>query len=338
MCHTILMLYKKLFNALNIKTQCRKLDVGLWSCPQFIFLIMGVVVISTILITYNVGQRYINAQIVVIIILLVTIFLFIISFIIIRSFEQVVESKRLQSKQAKEIIKLKDQFVFIVAHELRTPANAIKWGLSSLRNELPELAIKGKELFDIIKQGSNQLLFLVEDFLKVARLESGTIKITLKKISANDAFTEACKEVQQLVHEQNNTIDYHIKSDIPLVWGDSVKLKEVFVNLLSNAIKYGRESTNISLSTEVKNGAVLFHITDKGIGLSHEDQKHIFEKFWRSKNVHEAEGTGLGLFITKQLVELMSGRIWFTSKFGEGTTFSFSLKQVDVPSLAEVSK
>ena len=136
-------------------------------------------------------QRYIDAQIGTIIILFVTVFLFIISFIIIRAFEQVVESKRLESKQAKEILKLKDQFVFVVAHELRTPANAIKWGLSSLRTAQSELAEKGKEPFDIIQRGSAQLLFLVENFLTVARLESGTINLTFEKISTNEVLIEA---------------------------------------------------------------------------------------------------------------------------------------------------
>ena len=328
----------KIIHELNIRAQCQRLGVGLWSCPQFIFLIMGVVVISTILISYNVGQRYIDAQIVAIIVLFVTVFLFIISFIIIRAFEQVVKSKKLESEQAKEVLKLKDQFVFIAAHELRNPANAIKWGLSSLREEHPELAVKGKKLLDIIQRGNDRLLFLVKDILEVSRIEGGTIKITLKKISIDDVLTKACEEVQQSVRGQNSTIDCHINNDLPLVWGDSAKLEEVFVNLLSNAVKYGREGTNASVSTEVKDTTVVFHIADRGVGLSQEDQKHIFRKFWRSRKVHDTEGTGLGLFITKHLIELMSGRIWFTSKLEEGTTFSFSLKRADVSRLAGVGE
>ena len=85
----------------------------------------------------------------------------------------------------------------------------------------------------------------------------------------------------------------------------------------------------------MKDTTVVFHITDEGIGLSPEDQQHIFEKFWRSKTTNRTEGTGLGLFITKHLIELMSGRIWFISEPGKGTTFSFSLTRADVPSLAK---
>ena len=337
-CHNSLMFLRKIIHKLNIKAQCKELGVSLWACPQFIFLIMGVFIITMILITYNVGQRYIDAQIVAIIVLFVTAFLFIISLIIIRAFEQVVESKKLEAKQAKEILKLKDHFVFIAAHELRTPANAIKWGLSSLREEQPELTEKGKELFDIIQRGNERLLSLVKDILEVARLESGTIKITLEKIVIVDSFGEACKEVQQLADEQKKTIDCNFQSDLPLVWGDKMRLKEVFGNLLSNAIKFGREGTDVSVSTEVNDTTVVFHITNKGSGLNSEEQKHLFEKFWRSKTAHDIEGTGLGLFITKQLLELMSGRIWFTSKRDEGTTFSFSLVRADAPSPQEVSK
>lgn len=323
------MFLKRIVRKLNIKAECKRLDVGLWSCPQFIFLIMGVVIISMIVITYHVGQQYIDVQIVTAIVLFVTVFLFVISFIIIQAFEQVVEAKQLESKQAKEILTLKDQFVFIAAHELSTPANAIKWGLGLLRKEQPELAKEEKELFDTIQQANNRLLSLVKDLLEVARIESGTIKITLEKISAKDIFIEACKEVQELARRRNNKIDCRIEKELPLIWGNKTKLKEIWVNLLSNAVKYSEKDSDITVSTEVKDTTIVFHLTNKGVGIRPEDQQHVFEKFWRSKTVRNTEGTGLGLFITKQLIELMSGRIWFTSTPEKNTTFSFSLKRAD---------
>ncbi len=322
------MLIRKILHELNIVAQCRRLHVEFWSCPQFIFLVMGIVVISVILVTYNVGQQYIDAQIITLIILFVTIFLITVSFIIVRAFERIVDLRELEMRQAKEILELKDQFVFIAAHELRTPANAIKWGLGSLRSERPELFKDEKELLDIIKRGNDRLLLLVEDLLEVTRIESGALQLTLGNTSAHDAFVEACKEIQGLTEEHEVTIQNNMPT-LPHVHADAVRLKEVFTNLLSNAVKFSRKGTSVDVSAEDTNNKVTFHITDTGAGLSKEDQEHVFEKFWRSKSAHDVEGTGLGLFIVKSLLERMSGTIWFTSELGKGTTFSFSLDRKD---------
>ena len=134
------------------------------------------------------------------------------------------------------------------------------------------------------------------------------------------------KELKETADKQGIVIHSEIREDFPRVLGNATRLKEVFVNLLSNAIKYNKKGGEVWISTERKGDRAIIHITDNGIGITPEDQKHIFGKFWRAKEVQETKGTGLGLFIVKQLVELMSGKIWFTSTPGEGSTFSFSLR------------
>ena len=320
-------LIKRFLKELNIFSQCKELNVGLWSCPQFVFLVMGFVIIGTILLTYYIGQRYVDAQIIVLIVLLVTVFLLVMSFVIVRSFERIVYMRKQESERAKEILKLKDQFVFIAAHELRTPANAIKWGLEALESKHPDMIKKEEKYFDIIRRSNERLLFLVQDLLEVARIESKTIKIKLEGISMNEAFSGALEEIQELAGKKNITIDCDLGSGLPQVLGDSMRLKEIFINLLTNAIKYSRKKGKVIISSEEQDGEIIIHIADNGIGINPEDQRHIFEKFWRADEARKIEGTGLGLFITKQLVELMSGKIWFTSRVGEGTIFSMSFKE-----------
>ena len=320
-------LVKRLFKELNIYSQCKELNVGLWSCPQFVFLIMGLVIIGTILITYNIGQNYVDAQVIVLIVLLVTVFLFVMSFVIVRAFERIVHMRKKESERAKEILKLKDQFVFIAAHELRTPANAIKWGLEAIDSKHPDMMKKEVKFFDIIKRSNERLLFLVQDLLEVARIESSTIKINLGSVSVNNAFDEARAEVQGLAGKKGIVIDCDLEKGLPATVGDPMRLKEVFVNLLTNAIKYSKDKGKVTVYSETTADEVEVHIADNGIGINIEDQRHIFEKFWRSDDARAVEGTGLGLFITKQLVELMLGKIWFTSHVGEGAIFSMSFKK-----------
>lgn len=239
------------------------------------------------------------------------------------------ETTQREIDKANELVKLKDQFVFIAAHELRTPANAIKWGLSAIESKHPEIVKEDKESFDILRKSNERLLYLVQDILNVARIEGKTLKLKLANISVVNAISDAHAEVKSMAEEQSVTIENTVSQDIQKIVGDEMRLKEVFVNLLTNAVKYGKAKGKITISAEAKDDSVVFSVVNQGVGISPEHQKHIFEKFWRAKASQDVEGTGLGLFIVKQLVELMSGEIWFTSKPGEGTTFSFSLKAAD---------
>lgn len=329
------MLLSALAQRINIRRQCRKLGVSPWSCPQFIFLIMGFVIIGMILVTHEVGRHYVEAEILIVIVLLVCIFLLTASYVIVQAFEQVVHSRRLEAAQAQEIIKLKDEFVFIAAHELRTPANAIKWGLGSLRKDSPALVEEGKEVLDVVTRANERLLFLVKDLLETARLESNTVRLTCEPVRVNAVVEEAVREVEQ-AHKEQARIE-HYTEDVPPVLADPIRLKEVLLNLLTNAVQYGEAGTAVVVTAGVDNDSVTVHVRDEGLGIGEDEQHHVFEKFWRAERVSGTIGTGLGLFITKELVERMGGRIWFESRPGEGTTFSFSLRRTDTADTASTA-
>lgn len=237
------------------------------------------------------------------------------------------EITKKEIEQAKELLRIKDQFVFIIAHELRTPAAAIRWVLDTLKKNYVDFVAKEKTLFDMLYQSDLRLITLVDDFLEVARLEGKTIRIDLQPVSLIEIAKSTIQEVRSSAEKQSVIMNNTLPHDLPPILGDAAKLKEVFVNLLSNAIKYNTKNGVVTLSAEVHETDVVVHIADTGFGLSVENQKHVFEKFWRAEDTSQIEGTGLGLFIVKNLVELMSGKIWFVSELGKGTTFSFLLKR-----------
>ncbi|MFH1286692.1 MAG: HAMP domain-containing sensor histidine kinase [Candidatus Magasanikbacteria bacterium] len=233
-------------------------------------------------------------------------------------------------KKQKEIKKLKDQFVFIAAHELRSPVSAIRWNLESLKDlscykKMPK---DGREMFEDAEHANKRLIDLVNDLLDVARIEHGTFKMDIKKVSLPNTIGDAMREIRPMAKMSGVTIRYK-KLILPQVLADERKVKQVLINLLSNAIKYNTEKGFVTISTQKEKGQVLVTIADTGLGLTPEDQKKIFDKFFRSerKAVQDKEGTGLGLYITKKMIEKMKGKLESTSGGeGKGTTFTFTLR------------
>lgn len=320
---------KKILHQLNIVAQCRQMsELGLspWSCPQLVFLVMGTVIIFTIVLTYRITQVYVSPEIVALIVLLVSFFLFVVSYVLVNAFEKVVYKSQEESQRSREVIKLKDQFLFFAAHELRTPASAIRWSVDMLKPAIQTLSNDEKETLSIIEQSNDRLLSLVEDILETARIENSTIKIDLSPVSAESALKTALKELNSDIEVKGVSIGTDISAD-SFVYADSLRLKEIFVNLISNAIKYSdSKNSKVKVAGANSNGWFVVTITNNGQGIGPEEQQHVFEKFWRSQSFVGVSGTGLGLFIVRQLVELMSGKIWFYSRPGE-TSFSVAFKK-----------
>lgn len=314
----------------NIVRQCRELDVGLWSCPQFLFLILGTTIIGTILVTYSIGQRYTEAEIVALIVVLLTGFLFIVSYVIVGAFEKVVEARRRESKQAKELLELKDQFVFVAAHELKTPATAIQKGMELLEEKGQDFFEKEKDLVKIVKSSNERLLSLVQDLLEVARIQGKTIHVDLSPVSVQKTYEDAIKELEAKARDRNIEVQANFADELPAVLADERRLKEIFINFLSNAIKYSdQENGKVWIEAKQTGGGVEISVNNNGAQISKEDQKHVFQKFWRSESAQKStiEGTGLGLFIVQQLAEMMEGKVRFTSE-PDKTSFFVELKHV----------
>ncbi len=233
------------------------------------------------------------------------------------------------SKGLKRLKELREEFVFIAAHDLSAPVTGIKGYISMLfEKEAEGLSPKARDYLTQVRWGVDRLAQLAQDLLVVARSEAGKISIKVLPIGIADIIKAGIAEVEPQARAKQISLEYITAKSAAKVLADGERIKEVVVNLLTNAVKYTQEKGGIKIFHEVDGENLITHVQDNGIGIPTAAQKEIFQKFYRAPS-HKAqgvEGTGLGLFIVKQLVEKMGGKVWFESEEGKGSTFSFSLR------------
>lgn len=227
----------------------------------------------------------------------------------------------------KKLQELREEFVFIAAHELRAPVTVIKGYISMvLEGDTGPIRQKMKSFLVQVQHANERLLQLVEDLLEVARSEAGKIVIEVGPVDIRKPILATVQEVEQLAKEKSIGVNYQAP-EAPHVLGNEGRIKEIMVNLVGNAIKYTASHGHVWIFHEMREKELVTNVKDDGYGIPQEAQSKIFGKFYRveSPETRDVTGTGLGLFIVKQLVEKMHGKIWFESEKAKGTTFSFSL-------------
>lgn len=316
---------RSICRALNVVGHCRDLEVGLWSCPQFLFLVMGGIIIAAILSSYAAATRYTAPEVAIGIVMILSVILLTIAYVIETAFERTVEARRRERTHASELLALKDQFVYVAAHELRAPATAIKWAIEVVQKKNPDAFTASPDSLTALETNSDRLIRLVEDLLQVSRLESGVVTAAREAVALDVVASASLSALTGEAEKRGIALVNGIGSNLPPVAADPTRLREVFDNLIANAIKYNKVGGTVALSASLADQAVRFSIADTGPGFSKEESAHVFEKFWRAPAARRVEGTGLGLFIVRQLVTLMDGGISFTSSPGKGTTFIIRL-------------
>ena len=228
----------------------------------------------------------------------------------------------------KRVERMKTEFVSIAAHQLRTPLSAIKWTLKMFTDgDFGKITAKQKEFMKKIYKSNERMITLINDLLNVARVEEG--RYIYKKTFTD--IGKLCEDVVQLYSqelERKNIKFNFIKPDIlPGVMVDQEKIRMAFRNIFENAIKYTPKDNEITVSIKNFDNELEISISDTGVGIPENQQDRIFSKFFRGGNIMrmETQGTGLGLFIAKNIVEAHKGRIWFESQENKGTTFFFTL-------------
>lgn len=228
-------------------------------------------------------------------------------------------------RKIKEVDQMKDEFISIASHELRTPLTSIK-GYTSLIQEGTFGKIedpKMQQSLERIMSSTKRLGDLVEDLLDVSRLEQGRLACDQQALSVEPIIDEIVSQLSVTAQEKQLALSYEYEKSaqpLPLVSADPDRLRQVLVNLIGNAIKY-TEAGSVVVTQEIKENKLRIKVTDTGLGISPEAQKSLFQKFYRVKTdkTETIQGTGLGLWITKQIVELMGGRIYLESIEGRGT-------------------
>jgi len=244
----------------------------------------------------------------------------------------VIVMRDVTEKRQLELMKL--DFVSMAAHELRTPITAIRGYLDALKQEAWNKLTDDEQRFiqraDI---ASIQLATLMENLLSVSRIERGTYNLSLQAVDWIQLLTQRIDEFQNRVKERNIELRWQPpQTPMPKVSADPLRIIEVINNLISNAINYTSEGfIEVSIEYNSKDELIITHIQDTGQGIPKESFNHMFEKFFRVSGVLEqgSKGTGLGLYISKQIITLHHGTIWVDSKVGRGSKFSFSLPTVN---------
>jgi signal transduction histidine kinase len=228
----------------------------------------------------------------------------------------------------KRLQELRNEFVFLGAHELRAPVTAIKGYVSLILDakdiSLPENVNK---YLKTIKMLNDHLNELVGNILEIARSDAGRIEIKVVPVDITNIIKNILMELQPLASDKKITLNYPAPSGPLEIMADEGKLKEVLMNLISNAIKYGKDNGYVNVNHQIKESSIITSVTNTGPGIPKTEQIHIFNKFFRAANARSSDiqGTGLGLFITKEIVEKMKGKLWFVSEENKETTFSFEL-------------
>jgi len=312
------MALKRFFHNLNFVVQCREYGVPLWQCPQFLFLIMGVFIILASSLSYLVGTYFVeDPGMVALIDLIVTAILFIIAVIISKSFERLAEASQMKS-----------EFINIVSHQLRSPLTNLKWGIEFLTSDefrMPDE--KKEEYYSSLKENTARMVELVDDLLVVSRIEKGTLPVRREKFNLENMIRDLIERFELMAEASNIKIEFHPDKDVPEIYSDPSQIKIVVENLVDNAIRYTQGKGYIDIWLRRKNKQLLFEIKDNGIGIPKSDQKHIFEKFFRARNISrkDTRGSGLGLYVCKSIIERAGGKIWLESKLGKGAVFYFTL-------------
>ncbi len=243
------------------------------------------------------------------------------------------EELRIETERLIRTSQTKSEFLAIMSHELRTPLNAVL-GFSELlkMKTAGELNEKQKTYVDHVVSSGWHLLNLIENILDITQMEAGKVKLNIEKISLSDAINDSFNLIKTDAEQRNVIFRKEIDPEIEFIDADRKKFEQILFNLLSNAVKFSKpERGEVTVRAKKVNAIVQISVSDKGIGIKEEDMGKLFRTFQQldMSISRKYGGTGLGLAITKQFVELHGGRIWAQSKYGEGSTFTFTIPLKD---------
>ncbi|MDA1218605.1 MAG: hybrid sensor histidine kinase/response regulator [Chloroflexi bacterium] len=241
-----------------------------------------------------------------------------------------------KNQELEEASLAKTQILTSATHELKTPLTSIIGYVDRMllrRDTVGELNEKQAKYLTTVQRNAYRLKALVDDLLDISRIEAGGLELTLLDLDVLGEIGDAVQSMQSQISEKKINLTMAIPPDVGMVMADQLRFGQVLTNLLSNAVKYSPAESKVTISASQQDEHVQIDISDTGMGISEADQARLFTKFFRADNTstRKQSGTGLGLYITKHLIEAHNGAIWTESAIGEGTTFHFTWQRAETP-------
>ncbi|MBI2865500.1 MAG: PAS domain S-box protein [Chloroflexi bacterium] len=227
--------------------------------------------------------------------------------------------------ERKRTEEFREQYVHTISHDLRNPLTIIQGQAQFLRRALETTGVKEMERRNVeaIITSARRMNAMIQDLVDSARVEAGQLQLERRPVDLKSFMSELLQRGTGVLDV--GRVRLEIPADLPPVSADPNRLERIITNLLTNALKYSPPGTEVSIVANRTDGEVRVSVTDKGVGIGPDDLPHIFERFYMAKGARKTEGLGLGLYITKMLVEAHGGSVWVESEMGKGSTFHFSL-------------
>jgi len=233
-----------------------------------------------------------------------------------------------------EAEEIKSRFLEIISHQLRTPLTAVRWNIESLlRGEVGDLTKRQEEVLRITDKNYQNILVMISDWVEALEVERGLLRLNPEPVDIEEFIAALAVEFKSQAKLKKLAFRVSVAKDLPMVYADKLKLHYVFSKFLHNAMSYTHEGGKVSLRAEAAGREVRFEVEDSGVGIPPDEQQKIFSKFFRASNANlmQPNASGVGLFVTRNLVEAHGGKVGFSSVEGRGTIFRFTLPVSDAP-------
>ncbi|HRC27971.1 MAG TPA: ATP-binding protein [Candidatus Saccharimonas sp.] len=246
---------------------------------------------------------------------------------------------RASNKKLLEMDATKDEFVSMASHQLRTPLTSVKGYISMvLEGDAGEISQSQRQLLEEAYTSSERMVHLIGDFLNVSRLQTGKFMIDRREVDLAKIVEQEIDSIRQIALTHHITITYKKPARMPVLYLDEGKMRQVIMNFIDNAIYYSPDNTPIVVKLNIEEGDAVLRVIDKGMGVPEEVQDRLFSRFFRAENARRQrpDGTGIGLYLAKKIIDGHKGKLVFESTLGKGSTFGFRLpvKKLSVAPIA----